>query len=481
MSSTRAILLVALAGTLVSGCASYKPQPMSAAENARVLDSRSLNNSRLQQFVAAAVHPDGQSGLSLTWDLTTLTAAALYYHPDLELAHAKLAAAEAAAITAGERPNPVLNFTNIVGQGLVAGAIPAGAAPLTIGPAIDFLVETFGKRESRTAEAQHLVDAARWDLATAGWQVRGHVRAALLALWAAQQRLTLTRQRLELQDQLVDLLEHRLAVGEASALDVSRERINRAEMTVALHNLDQTVAEARVQLATAVGIPAEALDGVNLALSVFDHPPPVAANMDSGGWRREALTQRTDVQASLEAYAATQDGLRLAIAGQYPNVSLSSGYSYQYGINQYQLNLSTTLPIFNQNQGPIAEAIAKRQEAAATFTALQAQIIGAVDQAATAYRKSTQSLASAEALRASAQRRAQQVENSFRAGQVDRPTLVTAQIEAAATALSSFDVVVQQRQALGSLEDAVQRSLYGPDVVSSLPQPTLRVPSETSS
>ena len=280
MSRTRALLLVAFAGTLASGCASYQPEPLSPDANARALESRSLNDPRLKQFVALALRPDGDAEAEPTWDLTTLTLAAVYYHPDLELAHAKLAAAQAAVITAGERPNPVLNFTNIVGQRLVAGAIPAGAAPLTIGPAIDFLVETFGKREARTAQAQSLAEAARFDVATAGWQVRGRVRAALLALWAAQQRLALTRQRLELEDQLVSLLEHRLTAGEASALDVSRERINRGQITLALHDLELAAAEARVQLATAIGIPARALDDVNLAMDAFDHPPAIAQNFE---------------------------------------------------------------------------------------------------------------------------------------------------------------------------------------------------------
>ncbi len=470
MSRTRSLLVLAWAGMLVSGCASYQPEPISPAANARALDSRSLDDPRLRQFVALAVRPDGKPEPPPGWDLTTLTLAALYYHPDLALAHAKLAEAEAAVITAGERPNPVLNFTNIVGQSLVPGAIAAGAAPLTIGPIIDFVLETAGKREARTAQAQHLADAALFDLATAGWQVRGRVRAALLALWAAEQRLALTRQRLTLQDQLVQLLEHRLAAGEASSLDVARERINRSQITLALHDLEQTAAEARVQLATAVGIPVRALDGADLGMSAFDHPPPIASSADSGAWRREALTKRTDIQASLEDYDAAQAALRLAVANQYPNLSLSPGYTYEYGINQYELNLSTTLPIFNQNQGPIAEALAKRQEAAAAFTALQAQIIGAIDEAATAYRASTQTLASADALLADDQSRALQMESSFRAGQIDRPTLITAQVEAAATALSHFDAIVQQRQALGSLEDALQRSLYGPDIMLSLPQ-----------
>src|SRR5579883_3083940 len=442
--SARTLLLAAFANLALCGCVTYQSEPISPAANAQALDSRSLNDPRLRSFVAFAMGSDGAAARP-AWDLPELTAAALYYHPDIALARAKLAEARAAVITAGQHPNPVLNFANIVGQGLVAGAIPAGAAPLTIGPVVDFIIETCGKREARTAQAQSLVDAARFDLASAGWQVRGRVRAAMLALWAAQQRLDLTRQRLALEDQLVELLEHRLAAGEASSLDVARERINRSELTLAESNLEQTAAEARVQLATAIGVPAHALDGIDLEMGAFDHPPALPLSADAGAWRRDALTKRTDIQAALQNYQAAQAALRLAVADQYPNITLSPGYTYQYGINQYELNLGTTLPIFNQNQGQI-------------------------DDATMAYRRATKTLASADALLADERHRAEQMESSFRAGQVDRPTLVTAQVEAAATALSHFDAVVQQREALGRLEDALQRPLYGPDVMLSLPQ-----------
>ena len=154
-------------------------------------------------------------------------------------------------------------------------------------------------------------------------------------------------------------------------------------------------------------------------------------------------------------------------------MSLSPGYSYEYGINQYQLNVLSTLPIFNQNQGAIAEAAAKRQEAAARFIALQAQVIGEIDQATVAYRKSTQTLASANALQADERHRAEAMEKSFAAGEADRPTLVSTQMEAAVTALSNFDALLQQREALGSLEDALERPLYGPEILLTLPQAPL--------
>src|SRR5205823_1235308 len=113
---------------------------------------------------------------------TTLTLAAVYYHPDLDVARAKLALSHAGGIRAKQRPNPVLNLTAAFDTAAAAGAITPGAAPLTIGPVINLLVETFGKREYRIARASHLTEAARWDLASAGWQVRAGVRTALLNL-----------------------------------------------------------------------------------------------------------------------------------------------------------------------------------------------------------------------------------------------------------------------------------------------------------
>lgn len=465
--------MAAFAGILASSCVRDQPAPLSPAVTAAALDSRSLSDQRLRQFVLAATRPDGSRDAKIEWNLTSLTAAALYYHPDMALAEAKLAAAKAVVVTAKQHPNPVLNFTNIVGQGLVPGAIPLGAAPVTIGPTIDFLIDTFGRREARTAEAVRLEQAARWDIAAAAWQVRGRVRSALLAYWAADRRLTLTQQRLVLENQLVELLEHRQKAGEASALDVSRERVNRAQVTLALHDLSLAAAEARVQLATAIGIPDHALESVTLDTSDFDHPPTLAGRVDSAAWRREALTRRADIQASLAAYAATEASLKLSVAGQYPELTLSPGYSYEYGINQYQLNLISTLPIFNQNQGAIAEAVAKRREAAMSFIALQAQVIGQIDQATTAYRKSGEALAAAQSLQADETHRAKDIERSFEAGQADRPTLVTTQMEAAITAISNFDAVLQQRQALGSLEDALERPLYGPNVLLALPEAEL--------
>ena len=65
--------------------------------------------------------------------------------------------------------------------------------------------------------------------------------------------------------------------------------------------------------------------------------------------------------------------LRLEIARQYPDLHLNPGYEFDQADSKWALGLSIELPLLNQNQGPIAEAEARRLESAARFESLQAR------------------------------------------------------------------------------------------------------------
>jgi hypothetical protein len=49
----------------------------------------------------------------------------------------------------------------------------------------------------------------------------------------------------------------------------------------------------------------------------------------------------------------------------------------------------------------------------------------------------------------------------FEAGEIDRPALLSVQIERIAAEESKLDVTVQQRQALAAVEDALQHPFFG--------------------
>ncbi|MDB5395105.1 MAG: outer membrane protein [Rhodospirillales bacterium] len=439
---------------LLAGCATYEPKPIAPATMATVFESRPLADTRLQTFLQAE---EGTPANSSGWNLHTLTLAALYFHPDLDVAYARLATARAGIVTAAELPNPMLD---LAGQYNTTQLSPS---PIVAGIAINVLIETFGKRDARTDQAKALAEAARADVATATWQVRGRVRNALLDLWMARRRLELGRRRLEVQEQVLGLLEQRQTFGEASRVEVAREQISRDQLILALEDVTRAEAAARAALATAIGVPLRALDGVTMDFSAFDAPPKLDADTAHGSGRRRALVERADLKASLAHYDAAEAALRLEVARQYPNVTLGPGFEYDQGGQKIGIPAaSLDLPIFNQNQGPIGEAIARRREAAANFNALQDGAIGAIDAANLAYITASQALAKANALVSSAEKQQSRAAVLFRAGQTDRLTLALGELEVAAIRLSSFDVAVAQRQALGQLEDALQQPVFDP-------------------
>src|SRR5262249_37648179 len=104
-------LLLMMTCLALGGCARFHPQPLSPAQNAAQLESRSLTNQALKEFVETNSHRAFPTWPSDAWDFEALTWAAFYYHPSLEVARAEWAVARGGEKTAAQRPNPTLTVT----------------------------------------------------------------------------------------------------------------------------------------------------------------------------------------------------------------------------------------------------------------------------------------------------------------------------------------------------------------------------------
>jgi outer membrane protein, heavy metal efflux system len=452
---------IVISTALLGACASpHLDIPIAPSVTASDFQSRTLNDPKLQEFISA-VAPSIPGGKTQTWNLTSLTLAALFYHPDLEISRAKVAQAEAAIITAGQIPNPELNVTTT----LHTITTPS---PWTVATLINFLLETSGRRERRIEHADRLADAARLDLIAGSWHVRGRVRSALIALWAAETKGRFLTKRKELQTELVGVLDRQLTAGDLSTLMVSRERSALNQIRLSAEDANRQLAEARVQLATAIGMPVSSLKDIKLAFGVFETPPQKSILSASTNFRRQAILARSDLQVLLAEYDAAAANVRLEFAKQFPNITLGPGYTYDQGDNLFSLGFTAELPIFNRNEGPIAEAEAKRVEVASRFCALQAQIVGEADLASASYGASLKSLTTADGLHAAEHERQQKTEKAFKAGEIDRQTFLTSEIEFAVIDAARADALVQNRLSIGLLEDALRRPLFDPSADSFL-------------
>ena len=175
--------------------------------------------------------------------------------------------------------------------------------------------------------------------------------------------------------------------------------------------------------------------------------------------RRAALRGRTDILGALAEYAAAQANLQLEIAKQYPDVHLNPGYQFDLGENKWSLGLSFDLPILNQNQGPIAEAAARREEAAAKFNAVQFKVLAEIERAVEVFRVSEKNSATLRALAETQAKQRAAVESQFNAGALERLDWLNAQFESVNADLLQLDARAKLQAAAAALEDAVQRPL----------------------
>ncbi len=442
--------VVVLFGCLsLGGCAvrRYQPAPIVPAETASRYEFRNLADPGLQAFEEKNLGHALELWPPKTWDLGTLSLAAFYFNPTLEAARARVAEAQAAVVTSGARPNPTLS---------IAPGIPS---PYLFNLDLSVPIETAGKRGHRIESARSLEHAARFDLADSFWKVRSGVRIALLNYLLTARTVDLLRSEELVRMDQVNILQQRLSVGEIPRPEVNLARIELSKTHLAISTAEGQVAEAKAALAASIGIPVAGLQGLDFSWSDLDSPPS-AESLSPRQIQRDAVLNRLDVRRSLALYAAAEADLQLEISKQYPDIQIGPGYTYEEKNNFFTLGLSTTLPVFNRNQGPIAEAEARRRESAATLSEKQAQVIAGSERALALYIAALKELTEADqSLRKLQDDHLQMMQQAVRLGEEDRLALNGVQIESSVVARMRLDALARAQSALSEPEDAVQRPL----------------------
>jgi cobalt-zinc-cadmium efflux system outer membrane protein len=413
-------------------------------------EARRLTSPELRDFLLQ--NEQAKDWPPAAWDLKSLTLAAWYYHPDMDVARAQWGLARAGRITAGERFNPTLN--PLIGYN---STTPAGeVTPWIPEISLEIPIETAGKRGFRIAQARHLSDAARWNILRTAWDVRSRLRSALVEMYAAGQKESLLVETQSFQAKIVRLLEMEMQAGEVSAYEVTQARVALDSSRLAAIEAARAKEEAMVRLAAALGLPRKALDGVRIS---FDGLRPPSPDFAAGEVRRHAVLNRSDILAALSEYAASESALRLEIAKQYPDIRLGPNYQLDQTDSKWTIGLALELPLLNLNRGPIAEAEARRTESAARFLSLQSQVIGELDAAMEDCRSALRKSQAADDLLANLARQAAAARVKHELGEISTLELLGIELELNAGAQARLEALVQSLEAVGRLENAVQSPL----------------------
>ena len=446
------IKIVGLAAGLAmaASCVRYHPEPVVPAKAVEDFEARRLDAPELKDFLLQ--NQDIKDWPPAAWDLKALTLAALYYHPDMDIARAEWGVAWAGRITAGERPNPTLNplmgYNSTTPRSEITPWIPEIN--------LEIPIETAGKRGFRVDEARHLSEAARWNILSAALEVRSRLRGALLDVYAAGEKASLLRDQERLQAETVRIIEAQKEAGEVSTYDLTQARVALDNGRLAAIEADRVKEDALARLAAALGLPRRALDGVNLSFDGFRRPEP---DIPAGEVRLHAVLNRSDILAFLSEYAASESALRLEIAKQYPDIRLGPNYQLDQTDSKWTLGLALELPILNRNRGPIAEAEAKRAESAARFLAIQSQVISELDAAVEDCRSALLKSKAANDLLANLAGQERVARARHELGEISKLELLGIELELNAGAQARLEAVVQAQEAVGRLENAAQSPL----------------------
>jgi cobalt-zinc-cadmium efflux system outer membrane protein len=446
--------LVAMMACALYGCARYQARPLDPGEAARQFERRSMATPEFCAYLEANLAAKPGTCPPQKWNLPALTLAGFYYSPEIAVAQAQVRTAEAGIVTAGARPNPVVGL----GPQYDVRSSPS-FTPWAIGMfSLDLPIETAGKRGYRISQAERLADSARLAAGQTAWTVRSRIRSAMVQLLVDTSASDVAGQDEQALAAIAELIDARVKAGYAAAPDFDLAQSNLENARLAAAQARARVPADRNALAAALGVPADALADAKFEWQALEDPPGEQA-LTPVGVQRSALLNRIDLRVELEQYAAADEALKLEIAKQYPDLHLAGGYSWEGGENIFELGPSLALPLFNQNQGPIAQAQARRREQAARFLALQAGIIAQARIALIDYRGAIAALEAARRAADYQARRDMQAVRALSAGESDALAAGAIRLQDLAARQALLQALRNTQNALGALEDSMQRPL----------------------
>lgn len=450
-------MAMALATLGVAGCAKYTPAPLDPHRELVALRDQTLNGLVVQRAAPGCENAPAQPvrfDLADGLDEAELVAVALTLNPDLRAKRLEIGEAQALLISAGLWPNPELGVSWLPGIG--------GASGYKVDTDLLFELLRPGERRARKQAAQARVDEVKAEIIAEEYRTVGEVRRQRQAVLAGEQSVQLLMEEEALRAKTLDLVRQRRGIGEGTELDVSLAELELAEVRRDLRKTRTELASERLELNRLTGLPPEyplhlAESGKPLTITVFD-------DIGDEELDRRILAGRFELRAKEAGYRKAEEGLRLAILQQYPRLKAGPAYSRELGgENSLGPGLSLELPLFNRNQGEIAEKQAVRDQKQAEYTALLHRLRASAYAARAALRSTRQEVETQEREVLPLVKRNQELfEGAFRAREMNVLDWVTAQQRTLRARREYLGSLARYQAALVQLEVATGLPLRRP-------------------
>lgn len=461
------LLVFFLSAGLITGC-SYLPYEAKPLDQ-QAITEKLINKDPTSPTFNAYLKSQGVMPLPIqSWALDELTYCALFFNTTANVAKAKWEEAKAKISTANQSQTATIN-----GKLGHSNLKNGDNSPWAYGLGVDIPIETANKREIRTEHASYEAEIAHIEMAQTDWQLRNQIALQLTDYHESVANAALLKKQLDSQAALFNMLNKRYQLGMLSSFELNTAKLQQQNALQSLTAEQARLPELRAKLAASVGLTSEKFNKLQLSpLNLDSTLSQISAEHFSSAaqfksLQSTALLNRLDIRASLARYAVAESQLKLEVAKQYPDITLSPSFAFEFGDSIWSLGISSLLSLLNKNTSLIAEATSLREVEAANFEALQAKVIGDLSQAQAAYLASKATQAKAQENLITQLQINQQIQKQFDQGYIDRLELTSQQLNAISAEQNLVTAKFQSLRAAYAIEDVMQHPLYNSFTINS--------------
>jgi outer membrane protein, heavy metal efflux system len=287
-------------------------------------------------------------------------------HPALATARDRVAAAEAAARAANQRPNPTFKLSSEGSRPWSADGRSFDTQELLLSVEQEF--ETGGRRGLRTAVAAAGATVAGATLDDEWRRLRLETATAYFALVLGRLEADSARTALAEVDTVIAVNRARYRQGEVSGVELRRLEVERMKFSDDVLAAELAERNARATLLSLLGAarldaPLEPSEGFGSLAPQVGTTGAGGADIDIRAAIATALARRPEIVAARGEQQRASSDFELQRAIRLPNVTFGAGYRRDFGQNGLAITATIPLPLFDRNAGGIARADAERRAA----------------------------------------------------------------------------------------------------------------------
>jgi len=291
-----------------------------------------------------------------------------------------------------------------------------------------FTYETANKRLIRYELAFNETQIALLDKELIHWKLRKSLIVNLTEYINNQDLIQILKNKIRLQQSIVHMIQKRLNYGIASKVDVMRERIKFNSIQKELVKYQNLQLNITKKMATLVGLSLEQFNLV--AIDIKKTKDKLTSNLsryftyiDQTKMHSIALQNRIDLRQKLANYAIAEANLKLEIAKQYPDMTFTPAYIYDFGYNVWGLGIQSLLMTTERNKAYINRATLFRELEASKVKDFELEVNNQVEELSLSIQKNKEHELAAKKSLASKNLLISQLQERFRQGQIGRMEL----------------------------------------------------------